>query len=134
MLTVEELYEILETQDPRLTSYRIDIDLKDYPIEIASVGYYIAEGNQTVKVEGLENYLTQFQPKTVHCFIAKAGAPSFPEHTDLTDVTIYCIDGIKTMEVEGVEREIAKGDSIFIPVGTFHRATNKYDSIMLSVG
>lgn len=134
MITLEEIVAITYNDDPNVKCFRIDTDMKDYPITATEVEYYIAEGKQTVKVEGLENYLPQFLPRTVHCFIASAGAPSFPEHTDLTDVTILCIDGIKTVEVKGIEYEIHKGASLEIATGVPHRATNKYDSIMLSIG
>jgi len=134
MITLQEIIDIAHKPDFEGECFRIDTDMKDYPIDVNEVNYYIAEGKQTVKIEGLEKYLTNFLPRTVHCFIAPMGAPSFPEHTDLTDVTIYCIDGAKTIEVEGVEHTLYKGDDIFIPVGTPHRATNKYNSIMLSVG
>ena len=134
MITVDELVEIVRSGDSRITAYRIDNEIKEYPIELSTVEYYIAEAKQTIKIEGLEHYLTEFKPRTVHCFIAAAGAPSFPEHKDITDVTIFCVSGTKTMEIEGDEYVIHEGQTVFIPEGTVHRATNKYDSIMLSVG
>ena len=112
----------------------IDDQGRDHVIDLLSVDYYIAENKNTVKVEGLENYFTEHLPNSVHCYVSPAGAASFNEHTDPVDVKIVCVDGTKTMEVNGEEIEIPAGKSITIPANTPHRATNKYRSTMLSVG
>lgn len=112
----------------------IDNQGRDHVIDLLSVDYYIAENKNTVKVEGLENYFTEYLSDSVHCYISPAQAASFASHTDPVDVKIVCIDGIKTMEVNGEEVVIPAGESITIPANTPHRATNKYRSTMLSVG
>lgn len=112
----------------------IDENGLDHDIELLAVDRHIAEGKNTVKVEGLESYFTEFHPRTVHCYIAPAGAPSFPEHQDPYDVEILCIDGIKTMIIDGKETNINKNESIVIPANVPHRATNKHDSVILSIG
>lgn len=103
-------------------------------IDLMTVDYYIAERKYTVKVEGLENYFSEYKPATVHCYIAPAGAQSFDAHTDPYDVEIKCISGVKTMIVDGKEIDINKGESILIPSDVLHTATNKHDSVMLSIG
>jgi len=134
MITVKEIVQIAESGDTRIQAFRIDKDQKDYPIDPLQVAYFIAEGKQTVKIEGLEYYISNLYSKTVHCFISPKNAPSFDEHTDLCDLTIYCVSGKKTIELQGREYTILEGDSLLIPEGTLHKATNKYDSVMLSIG
>jgi glyoxylate utilization-related uncharacterized protein len=112
----------------------IDEHGRDHEIELSTVDFYIAQQKYTVKVEGLENYFKEYLPNTVHCYIAPAGAASFPFHRDPYDVEIYCIEGIKTMIIEGKKVTISKGESILIPANVLHRATNEYDSVMLSIG
>ena len=115
-------------------AYIIDKEGLDHPIDILSIDYYIAEGNVTVKVEGMESVYTEYQPSTVHVFISPAGAPSFGFHKDPCDVKIHCVSGTKTMIIEDREVWIEEGDTLKIPANTSHRATNQYDSIMLSIG
>lgn len=112
----------------------IDEQGRDHDIELSVVDYYIAEGKYTVKVEGLESYFNEYFPKTVHCYIAPAGAPSFESHADPYDVEIKCINGIKTMIVDGEKVLIREGERILIPANVLHKATNEYDSVMLSIG
>lgn len=69
-----------------------------------------------------------------HLFYAVKDAPSFPTHTDPVDLIILCIHGTKTMEIDGREIEIPPGAFVYIPANTPHRATNKFESIILSIG
>lgn len=112
--------------------YIIDNDGLDHIIEKDQVLYYMAQAKFTVKLEGLEQYYQQYRPKTVHMYISPKGAKSFPVHTDPYDVELKVIEGIKTIEIQGEEKEVS--DYIFIPKDTAHRATNKYSSIILSIG
>lgn len=112
----------------------IDEQGRDHDIDLLMVDYYIAEAKSTVKVEGLESHFKEYFPRTVHCYIAPASAASFPEHQDPVDVEIKCLEGIKTMNIAGKDVEIPAGESVLIPANTPHRATNKYASIMLSIG
>lgn len=105
---------------------------RDHIIDILSVDYYIAQEQYTVKVEGLEQYFNE--TGTVHCYISPKGARSFDPHCDPVDVTIKCIEGIKTLIVDGKEVSLHAGDSVLIPKGTLHQATNKHSSMMLSIG
>lgn len=125
------MYEFLQSGT---TAKIIDENGLDHDIDLLTVDRHIAEGKYTVKVEGLENYFTEFYPRSVHCYISPAGAPSFPDHQDPYDVTILCIDGIKTMIIADQEVVINKNESVTIPANVLHRATNKYDSVMLSIG
>lgn len=134
MVTLKEIVRFTTTSPEKVKAFIIDDYGLDHAVDPYMVSYYLAENNKTVKVEGLEHLLPELKPNTVHCFISKANAPSFPEHTDTCDVTIHCISGIKTMQVEGVEYVIREGQKIDIPKGTPHRATNRYDSIILSIG
>lgn len=124
-------YNFLQTGS---CAFIIDSEGRDHYIDLSVVDYYIAEEKYTVKVEGLENYFIEYAPKTVHCYIAPAGAPSFNIHTDPYDVEIKCIDGTKTMIINSERIEIKKGDSILIPANVPHKATNECSSTMLSIG
>lgn len=104
----------------------------DHEIELDRAYYYIAENKKTVKVEGLESYYTEYYPKTVHLYISPKDAVSFPSHIDPYNVTLKVLDGIKTIILDGVEHEIS--DTLFIPANVPHQATNKYNSVMLSIG
>jgi mannose-6-phosphate isomerase-like protein (cupin superfamily) len=112
----------------------IDEQGRDHPVDITSVDYYIAQQQYTVKVEGLEHHFTEYLPNSVHCYISPINASSFAEHTDPVDVEIKCLEGTKTMVINGKEVEISNGKSLVIPKHTPHRATNKYSSVMLSIG
>ena len=111
----------------------IDEHGRDHVIDLMSVDYYIAQEKYTVKVEGLEKHFNKLGT-TVHCYISPAGAPSFQEHQDPMEVKIKCLEGIKTMNIAGKDVEIHAGESILIPANTPHFATNKYASMMLSIG
>jgi mannose-6-phosphate isomerase-like protein (cupin superfamily) len=102
----------------------------------------------TIKVEGMEKYSKEIWdfcirsakknnfsgPVTAHCFFAHKGSPSFGNHTDPDDVLIYCTEGIKTLYVNDKYYELRQGESVFIPADTPHEITNKYKSVMLSIG
>lgn len=106
---------------------------RDHIIDILTVDYYIAQQKYTVKVEGMEQYF-DMPTKTVHCYISPKDAVSFPPHIDPIDVEIKCLEGKKTLIVDGKDVELAAGESIMIPKDTIHQATNKYDSVMISIG
>lgn len=119
---------------------------------LPSASHYFSSQKQeikpTIKIEGIEK-LNEFfwelsskvargylhkGPVTCHCFIAAAGSPSFPTHTDPDDVIIYVIAGTKLMVVNGEQIWIRAGQYIHIPANTPHRADNREMSIMLSFG
>lgn len=134
MITIEKIIDSLENSNLSFKSFIIDDNGLDHPIDQYEVAFRVAENKYTVKIEDLEQILTEFFPHTVHCFIAPAGAASFDTHEDPCDVTIYCVEGVKSMIVDGVEKNIKSGEKLFIPKNTPHRATNKYKSVMLSIG
>lgn len=129
----------------------IKSDGRDYVAKTQGV-VFNSDQKTTVKVEGLEDPkygISRFldilhkeqMPKTFathdtscHLFYAPKDAASFPTHTDPVDLIILCIHGKKTMEIDGVEVEIPFGAYVNIPANTPHRATNKYGSVMLSIG
>ena len=122
-------------------SFFIDDEGRDHAIPLFSTSRYIAEGQFTVKIEGLE---TQYESIThdlgidkkhsVHLYISPKDSKSFPTHTDPIDVFIYVIEGTKVMEVNNSIHTIKEGEYIFIPAETPHRAINIHDSTMLSIG
>ena len=136
MIDLHDIIQFAMTYPEKTKAFIIDERGLDHPVSPFMVTYYIAEGANTIKIEGIENITQDLYPDAlnVHCFISRAGAPSFPEHTDDCDVRISCIEGIKTMEIEGVEYIIRPGNDLSIPKGTPHRATNRFDSVMLSIG
>lgn len=134
MVKLEQILEAIENSNLEFKAFIIDENGLDHPIDQYEVAFRVVENKFTVKIEDLEQILTEYNPRTVHCFIAPAGAASFDTHKDLCDVTIYCVEGVKSMIIDGVEHDIQAGESVFIPKNTPHRATNKYRSVMLSIG
>lgn len=104
--------------------------------------------DRTTKIEGMERFSRKLwntcnliangpkghMPFSCHLFIANAGAPSFPNHTDPDGVYLYVIAGSKTMHVEGNKYVLNENDTLYIPAGITHRAENIERSIMLSIG
>lgn len=119
-------------------AYYIDEEGRDHEIPMLLIDKYIAEGKYTVKVEGLEGHYDishiTTEPHTVHVYIAPKDAPSFPTHTDPYPVFIYCLEGVKEMEVDGSCVFINEGSVFKINANTPHRALNSSASVMLSIG
>lgn len=150
MFSIYNLVEILYNKDmipykERIISL-IDDEGRDTLLESSlELSKY---SHATIKIENLEKYNQQIfdyckelaihyehnGPVTCHAFYAIADAYSFPTHTDPDDVYLYCCEGTKTLVVDGNEVILNEGESIFIPANTPHKATNKYESLMLSFG
>lgn len=115
--------------------YWIDQDCLDHPISIEQGLLKVAEGKYTVKFEGLDYLFPELtQSATIHCYVSPKNAPSFPPHKDPYPVIIYSYKGTKSIEIEGKEHYIVEGCDVLIPENVSHRATNKEDSIILSLG
>ena len=71
---------------------------------------------------------------TIHVYISPKGATSVYEHRDPCYVVFYCLEGTKTMMLDGIEYSIDKGEHMVIEPNTPHCATNKHYSITLSIG
>jgi mannose-6-phosphate isomerase-like protein (cupin superfamily) len=111
--------EALDTQPKTLKIEEVDRIFRD-----------VFEMSQAV------NRLTGHDGYTVaHLFWAQPGSPSLVKHQDPFDITLTCVYGRKTLEIEG-ERVVLDADnpSVFMPAGTWHRATNEFESIMISFG
>lgn len=107
---------------------------EEFPIDKFASFFYITKAKNTVKVEGLEEYYTEYLPKTVHMYISPANAKSFGLHKDPYDVIIKCILGKKTMVIDNKLHTIHEGEEMIIPANIEHNATNEFDSIILSIG
>ena len=114
-------------------AFYIDEEGRDHEIDLMLVDMFVAMDRYTIKVEGMESAFPMFGG-TVHLYHAPKDAPSFDIHTDPYDVKIICIDGIKTLEVAGVEVALQEGEQIMIEADTPHRATNHFASTMISIG
>ena len=119
----------------------IDDQGRDHLIPVLSIGKHIAEERHVVKVEGLEDCFRHVAEElnikdnySIHCYVSPPFGISFPEHSDPIDVFIYCLQGSKTMMVDGEISIIEEGSYIKIPAGTPHHAMNVDPSIMLSIG
>ena len=134
MVNLEQILEFLETSEHTFNCFFIDDEGLDHPIDQYQVAFLVAQNKYTVKIEDLETVVENTDGFTLHCFIAPAGAKSFGVHEDTCDVTIYCVEGIKTMNINGKEILISEGEQVFIPQGTPHEATNIYKSVILSIG
>jgi mannose-6-phosphate isomerase-like protein (cupin superfamily) len=113
-------------------AYIIDENGLEHEISFDQIDYYIAENKKTIKIEGLESYYTSYLPKTVHMYISPKDAISFDFHKDPYDVLIKVLSGTKTFIIDNRQVEIK--DEFIIPKDTPHKATNKYSSVMLSIG
>lgn len=148
MITSEELLGFLTRQLPyeqKIVSYIDRSGLQHYVDKFTDIPQL---ANITLKVEGMEKYSSEIWnflqklsnkynfkgPLTAHCFYAHPSSPSFGRHTDPDDVLIYCTEGVKTLFVEETYYELKEGESVFIPADTPHEITNKYKSVMLSIG
>ena len=94
---------------------------------------HLAEGVVTIKIEQMEQHWTH-DDRTIHVFYSPKNGPTFPEHSDYTDVMIECKDGVKWMEVEGKEISLNPGETLLIPRRTFHKALNYEKALMASHG
>ena len=109
----------------------------------------IASNNCSIKVEGMERfnreiaqYCKKIQPMkpdtahvSCHAFFSHEGQPSFDEHVDKTDVLLFCVEGKKTLIVNGEKQELwGRRRTLLIPEGTPHKATNEHTSLTLSFG
>ena len=102
----------------------------------------------TIKIEGIERYsvdIDQFcqqlkvrynhlGPVTCHAFKAEKNSSSFKLHTDLENVYLLVVDGIKHMMYNNTMYKLKVGDELFIPANSPHMAVNNCDSLMLSFG
>ena len=148
MINSEELLSFLTQKLPyeqRIVSYIDQSGLQHYVDKFTAIPNL---EDITLKVEGMEKYskeiwnfcvnsaeIRNFEgPMTAHCFFAHPGSPSFGRHTDPDDVLIYCTEGIKTLYVENEYYELRPGEAVFIKANTPHKITNKYKSVMLSIG
>lgn len=130
---MKSLYETYDLSNPGKKAFIIDDEGRDHPIDLLLVDMYVAMDKYTVKIEGLENIFPNFGG-SVHLYHSPKDAVSFDMHTDPYDVKIICIDGIKTMEVAGVEVALQEGEQMMIEADTPHRATNHFASTMISIG
>lgn len=112
--------------------FYIDDQGRDHPIGLEQAIIKIFEKEYTVKIEGMEHLINE-DSNSVHCFIAPKGAKSFANHTDLVDLKILCVEGVKGFEVEGKRYNIKEDDYIYVNKGINHRAINDESSVMLSI-
>jgi len=105
----------------------------DYISYLGKIDNLLLDKDITIKVEKYET-MCNFNKGTVHIFYAKEGSPSFDEHCDPVDLMLQVTHGVKTIEMNQRDYTLHKGERLYIPASTLHRATNKYESIMLSWG
>lgn len=124
------------------------INSKGEQIPLSSSAELYSDVDVTIKIEGMERFnhfihnkcefykmkYAHNGPVTCHLFMAKQYSPSFGMHTDPDDVIIYCIDGVKTMTIDGVYTSLNRGEEVFIPSETPHIAHNEHAAITLSFG
>lgn len=144
MITIEETLSYLHTSLPYEEGLVSIINREGLQFTVTSPKLIFSGDLITIKIEGMERYsdaiwneCMAFQhhgPVTCHLFYTPAYGPSFNTHTDPADVTIYCCEGIKTMEVDNKPVVIMPGEWYDIPAGTPHKATNHHEALTLSFG
>lgn len=124
------------------------INKKGEQIPLLSFSELYADQEATVKIEGMERfdfvlynkceeYKEKYNhrgPVTCHLFMARSNSPSFGMHTDPDDVIIHCVEGKKTLNVDGEYVLLREGEEVFIPANTPHQATNEFPALTLSFG
>lgn len=124
------------------------INKKGEQIPLLSFRDLYSDQEATVKIEGMEkfnsvlfNKCEEYKrkhdhrgPVTCHLFMARSQSPSFGLHTDPDDVIIYCVEGKKTMSVDGEYVVLKEGEEVFIPANTPHIAHNEFAALTLSFG
>lgn len=124
------------------------INKKGEQIPLLSYNELYTDQEATVKIEGMEKfnqdlykkceeYKVKYNhdgPVTCHLFMARSNSPSFAEHVDPDDVIIYCVEGKKTLTVNGDNVLLRDGEEIFIKAGTPHKASNDFAALTLSFG
>jgi len=111
--------------------HHIDIDNHiEYQAEMAK---HLFKEEVTIKIEQMESYFN-YNDGTIHVFHSPKNGPTFPEHTDTTDVMIVCLDGVKTMEIEGKPVTLQPNENVYITTRTYHRALNYEKALMASHG
>ena len=123
----------------------VDFDGKEHKAH--NFGEVLKNSDNTIKIERMENFSRTMNeeclalakkynhtegPVTCHLFYAKKGSPSFKPHTDPFDVIIYCCEGTKTIEMNGIMHDINSGEYFHIPAGTLHQAFNNSETLTLS--
>lgn len=126
----------------------IDEAGRQHTLNNAGEYYKHAQLKSTIKIEGIERLnKTLFEmvnraarsvlhdgPVSCHCFIAKQGSPSFPEHQDPDAVMLYVIEGTKVLNAHGEQYFIRAGGIVTMAPNVPHRAENRDASVMLSIG
>jgi len=111
--------------------FYIDEEGRDHRITREEALFKIVGNKRTVKIEGMEHLCPDSD--SVHCFFSPEGADSFPYHVDDVDLEIFCLEGVKDFDVDGVKHVLNKGESLYIDKGVRHRGINNQYSITLSI-
>ena len=117
----------------------IDVNGKQHYLKHSEYMGYLGEitvliaNKATIKVEQVEKWFG-YMDRTAHAFYNAANGPSFDTHTDPIDVLIECLDGRKTLEIDGEEVVLEPHDKVLIPANTEHRALNYEKALMISYG
>lgn len=125
---------LLELCEAGSFAFIIDENGLEFEIDKSQIAFFLAENKKTVKIEGFEEVFTEYKPKTVHLYIAPENAKSFGLHFDPYDVIINVLHGKKSFTVDGLDHVVNEGEVLHIPANVEHCATNKYASVMLSIG
>lgn len=150
MITTGELLDFLTYSLPyqqRLVSI-IDEEGRQHYVDDFSHLMSLRGSKNSIKLEGMEKYSEEFflkckhyadkynhiGPVTCHLFMARAGDPSFPMHTDPDDVIIFCCEGKKSMKMIDRDLIIEENEELYLPANTPHQALNEYDALTLSFG
>lgn len=124
------------------------INKKGEQIPLLSYNDLYSDQEATVKIEGMERfneaiytkceeYKKKYNhngPVTCHLFLARSNSPSFGLHTDPDDVIIHCVEGKKTLSVDGEYIVLREGEEVFISANTPHVAHNEFAAMTLSFG
>jgi mannose-6-phosphate isomerase-like protein (cupin superfamily) len=148
MISLEEFENFIHLQLPYEQKIISVIDNYGRQITLNHLAELYRYSNCTIKLEQMEKYnslifkhcqfLTEKHshkgPITCHLFRSFKDSKSFALHTDPDHVIIECIFGKKKIILNGKEKILFPGESLFIPANTPHEATNDDESLTLSFG
>ena len=148
MIALEEFENFIHSQLPYEQKIISVIDNLGRQISLNSLSQLYDYFNCTIKLEQMEKYSplifnhcrslsSQYQhngPITCHLFRSFKNSRSFALHTDPDDVIIECVFGKKKIILNGNEKILYSGESLFIPANTPHEAVNDDESLTLSFG
>jgi quercetin dioxygenase-like cupin family protein len=88
-----------------------------------------ASGQKVVRIDDLElTFLVNDKGATVfECIIPPGARVPAPHYHQEADETLYGLEGVLTVTVDGQKQQLGAGDALFIPRGSVHHHENPHE-------